>query len=176
MVSRPWSCKLVGLELGHEADAAALLIFVEEDAGAGFGDGGEGELELLAAVAAEGVEDVTGEALGVDADDGRYAAWMSPMTSAMADSMRRAGAGMLFVAGFRGGDDALEAEDAEMSPAGGEVGIGELGTERKGIGLYDYTEVGCSACEVGAWGDSRSARAFNDVATRALQPVEIWPW
>ena len=63
--------KLVGAELGHEADAAAFLLLVEEDAGAGVGDGGEGEFELLAAVTAQGVEDVAGEALGVDADDGR---------------------------------------------------------------------------------------------------------
>ena len=45
--------KFVGAEFCHEADAAAFLLFVEEDAGAGVGDGGEGELKLLAAVAAE---------------------------------------------------------------------------------------------------------------------------
>ncbi len=47
-----------------------LLVLVDEDSGAGVGDGGEGELELLAAIAAERVEDVAGEALGVDAEDG----------------------------------------------------------------------------------------------------------
>lgn len=55
--------EFVGLELGHEADAAAFLVLVEENAGTGIGDGGEGELELLAAVAAQRVEDVAGEAL-----------------------------------------------------------------------------------------------------------------
>ena len=63
--------ELVGAEFVHEADSAALLHFVEEDAGAGVGDGAEGEFELLAAVAAERMEDVAREALRVDADDGR---------------------------------------------------------------------------------------------------------
>ena len=63
--------ELVGAELGHEADAAAFLLLVEQDAGAFVGDAGEREVELVVAVAAQGVEDVAGEALRVDADDGR---------------------------------------------------------------------------------------------------------
>jgi len=55
--------EFVGAELGHKADATAFLLFVEEDAGACVGDGEHGELELLTAVAAEGVEDVSCEAL-----------------------------------------------------------------------------------------------------------------
>ena len=60
----------VGLELGHEADAAAFLVLVDENAGAFGGDEAEGKMKLVVAVAAERVEDVAGEALGVDADDG----------------------------------------------------------------------------------------------------------
>src|SRR5271169_1690825 len=53
------------------------------------------------------------------------AAKMSPMTRAIADSTRRAGAGAASLQGSIR-DDSLEAEDAELPPACGEVGIGEL--------------------------------------------------
>ena len=36
------------------------------------------------------------------------------------------GSGGVGVAGFRIGDDPFESEDSEMSPAGGEIGIGNL--------------------------------------------------
>src|SRR5262249_35429408 len=62
--------EFVGAELGHEADAAAFLLLIEKDSGTGLGDGGEGELELLAAVAAEGMEGIAGEALGGHPDAG----------------------------------------------------------------------------------------------------------
>ena len=133
--------ELVGAEFGHEADAAAFLLLVEEDAAAGFGDGGEGELELLAAVAAEGVEDVSGEALGVDADDGRVglAVWAGGVEVAHDEGDCGFGAGErggeVGVAGGWIGDDALEAEDAEVSPAGGEVGVGDLANVREAGGF-----------------------------------------
>ena len=53
----------------EQADAAAFLRHVQEDALVLAGDLAEGEVELLAAVAAEGVEDVAGQALGVHADE-----------------------------------------------------------------------------------------------------------
>ena len=124
--------ELVGAELGHEADAAAFLLFVEEDAAAGVGDGGEGELELLAAVAAEGVEDVAGEALGVDADDGRIGGAVGTDGLEIAHDEGNGGfgagerGGEGGVAGFGIGHDAFEAQDAEVAPAGGEVGVGDL--------------------------------------------------
>ena len=126
--------ELVGAELGHEADAAALLLLVEEDAGAGVGDGGHGELELLAAVAAEGVEDVAGEALGVDADDGRRGVDVAH-DQGYGGFGADGGGGDVVVAGSGVVDDALEAEDAELSPAGGEVGFGYFGNacERHGL-------------------------------------------
>src|SRR6185437_5562433 len=60
---------LVGGELVQQADPAALLAHVEEDAAALARDLRERLLELLAAVAAQRVEDVAREALGVDADE-----------------------------------------------------------------------------------------------------------
>ena len=65
----PVLLQLVRLQLVQEADAPALLRHVEEDAALLGGDARERQLELLAAVAAERVEDVAGQALGVDADE-----------------------------------------------------------------------------------------------------------
>src|SRR5262249_8058455 len=59
--------QLVGAQLVEQADAAALLGHVEQHAAPLLLDLREGLLELLAAVAAERVEDVAGEALRVDA-------------------------------------------------------------------------------------------------------------
>ena len=123
--------EFIGLKFGHETDAAAFLIFVEEDAGTGVGDGCEGELELLAAVAAQGVEDVSGEALGVDADDGWSCVDVSHDESDGGfDTLVGGWEGI--VAGLGVVDDALEAEDAEMTPAGGEVGVGNLADRGEG--------------------------------------------
>jgi hypothetical protein len=62
--------QLVCPELGHQADAAALLLLVEKDSRAFCGDALEGKLKLEAAVAAERAEDVASEALRVYADHG----------------------------------------------------------------------------------------------------------
>ena len=48
--------KLVGLQFGHQADAAAFLLLVDQHAGAGLGDHGERQLQLLTAIAAHGIE------------------------------------------------------------------------------------------------------------------------
>ncbi len=130
--------ELVGAELGHESDAAALLLLVEEDAGAGLGDGGEGEFELLAAVAAERVKDVSGEALGVDADDGRGGVDVAhdecdgrlDAAGGCGDELV-AGLGMIGCA-FEAFLDAFEAEDAEVAPTCREVGVCELGDAGEG--------------------------------------------
>jgi hypothetical protein len=135
--------EFVGAEFSHEADAATLLLLVEHDAGAGFDDGGHGELELLAAVAAKGVEDVAGEALGVDADDGGCGV---DVAHDEGDGGFDANLwdGDVVVAGEGVFDEALEAEDAEVSPAGGEVGIGYFGYAGEGhdfiirFGLHGY--------------------------------------
>jgi hypothetical protein len=74
---------------------------------------------LVVAVAAEGVEDVSGEALRVDTDD-----W-----GICVDVPHDEGDGAFdgFARGVAGDWDAFEAEDAEVSPAGGEVGFGNFG-------------------------------------------------
>ena len=59
--------ELVGLEFVDQADPAALLAHVEEDAAALFFDLCQGGGQLLAAVAAQGAEGVAGQAFGVDA-------------------------------------------------------------------------------------------------------------
>lgn len=61
--------ELVGFEFVEQADAAAFLLHVDDDAFALFFDDLEGGGELVAAVAAEGAEEVAGEAGGVDADE-----------------------------------------------------------------------------------------------------------
>ena len=61
--------QVVGLELVQQADAAALLGQVEQHAGALALDHRQRRLELLAAVAAQRVEDVAGQALRVDAHE-----------------------------------------------------------------------------------------------------------
>ncbi len=124
--------KLVGAELGHEADATALLLLIEEDAATRIGDGREGELELLATVAAQGMEDIAGEALGVNADDRRVELTIradavdvthhqSDGTLGARQRHRKRG-----VAGFGVGDGSLEAQDAEVAPACGEIGVSNL--------------------------------------------------
>ena len=61
--------QVVGAQLVQQADPAALLGEVEQDAAALVLDHRERRLELLAAVAAQRVEDVAGQALGVHADE-----------------------------------------------------------------------------------------------------------
>jgi hypothetical protein len=115
--------ELVSAKFGHEADAAAFLLLVEEDAGAFVGDALEGEVELVVAVAAQRVKDVAGEALGVDADDGRLAM----------DIAHDEGDGAFdrFARGIAGLRDAFEAKDAKLTPAGGEVGVSDFGEAEK---------------------------------------------
>src|SRR5439155_1953967 len=58
----------VGTDLVGEADAAPLLVEVDDDAAAGHRDLLERLAELVAAVAALGAEDVAGQALGMQPD------------------------------------------------------------------------------------------------------------
>ena len=65
----PLLLELVGAQLVEQADPAALLGEVEQHAAALALDHRQRRLELLAAVAAQRVEDVAGQALGVHADE-----------------------------------------------------------------------------------------------------------
>ncbi len=126
--------QLVRAELGHEADATAFLLLVEEDARALVGDALEREVELIVAVATERVEDVAGEALGVDANDRRC---RGPVGRGRVDVAHDEGDGGF--QGLAGGvawlRNAFEAEDAEGPPAGGEVGVGDLGEAKQRHGM-----------------------------------------
>ena len=61
--------KFIGFELVDEADSAAFLREIENNASFGFGDGFQREFELGAAVAALRGEYVTGETLRMDPDE-----------------------------------------------------------------------------------------------------------
>jgi len=76
------------------------------------------------------VEDISGEALGVDADDGGRGGVEGGGLEVAHDE----GYGRLngFAGGITGGGEAFKAEDAEVSPTGGEVGIGDLGDAGEG--------------------------------------------
>ena len=121
--------QFVGAELGHEADPAAFLLLVEKDACASFADFFERELQLEAAVAAEGTEDVAGEALRVNADERRRGVDVThdesneALNRGLRGGLRR---GCIRTAGLRCGEPALKAEDAEVSPARREIGLGDF--------------------------------------------------
>ena len=63
--------QLVSLQFGHQADAAAFLLFVNEYARAQVADHGERHLELLAAVAAQRMKNVARQTLRMDAHQRR---------------------------------------------------------------------------------------------------------
>gem|GEM_PF-6598449 len=117
--------QLIGFEFRHQADAAALLLLIEQNAGASLGDFAQGKLELQAAVAAQRVEDVSGEALGVNAHERRRGVDVAhdQRDRSFHLPVRH---GRTVLAGHRIFDDALKAENAEVSPASGEVGVGHL--------------------------------------------------
>ncbi len=60
--------QLVSAEFVEQADAAALLMLIDQQAAACFGDQVERELQLRAAIAAQAVKDIAGEALRMDAN------------------------------------------------------------------------------------------------------------
>ncbi|CAM5344126.1 hypothetical protein SVIOM74S_08567 [Streptomyces violarus] len=115
--------EFVGAQLGHQADAAALVSAqVDHDSPALGLDTGQRGVELGAAVAAGGAEDVAGEAFGVDADQD---------VVAVAD-----------VAVHEG--DVLDAVDGGAVAVGreGAVGGGQLGPGLAADGGFAATAVG----------------------------------
>ena len=79
------------------------------------------------------MEDVSGEALGVDADDRGLGVDVSH-DEGDCGFYADGGGGDGVVAGLGSCDGGFEAENAELSPAGGEVGIGELAYAGEGHG------------------------------------------
>jgi hypothetical protein len=142
--------ELVGAEFGHEPDAATFLLLVKQDTGALVGDALKGEMELVVAVAAERVEDVTGEALGVDAHDRRD--WLAVGSGRVnVTHYERDGSFDGFAGGIAGLRDAFEAENAKVAPAGGEVGVSDFGQAEKRHSL-----------RLDEWGAGRMRRTMRD--------------
>ena len=63
--------QLVRLQFRHKADASALLLFVNQNAGALVANHRQRHLQLLTAVTAQRMKNVTGEALRVNAQQRR---------------------------------------------------------------------------------------------------------
>ena len=101
--------KFVGAELIHQADAAAFLVFVNQEASTFGGDGFECEFELGAAIASQAVENVAGQALGMDADERRGAIDVPHFKD---DGFLYHAIGVAF-----------KAVDAEVSKAAGKIGF-----------------------------------------------------
>src|SRR5262249_41087234 len=59
----------VGLQLGHQADAAPFLILIDHESAAFLGDRLHGELKLAAAIATQRAEHFAGEALRVNTQE-----------------------------------------------------------------------------------------------------------
>ena len=129
--------QLISLHFCHQANAAALLIFVNHEATTFRGDGLHGHLELTVAVAAQRPEHLAGEALRMDAQQRRTACQF-----AKDDCQGRFSP----LAAVR--DLALESNGAEYSPLGGHPSGGD---SPKDAGLR------CSHCSVL---DSRLRCAF----------------
>ncbi len=131
----PAVLQLVGLEFGHQANAAPFLLFVDEDAGAGGGDHGERHLELLPAIAPQRAEDVPRQALRVHAHQRRRGD-----ESRVPDKPAFGLLGWKIAHDERDGGFAtplairlrtcvgrgLKTKDTELAPARGEVGLGYL--------------------------------------------------
>src|SRR5258708_26257733 len=63
--------KRVRLQLCHQANAAALLLFIDQDARSNFGDHRERHFKLLPAIAAQRAKYVAGQTLGMNAHQRR---------------------------------------------------------------------------------------------------------
>src|SRR5262245_23921169 len=106
--------QFVSLEFGHQADAPPLLHFVDQNPSAGLSDHGERHLQLLAAIAAQGAEDVAGEALRMDANQRRLSVNVA----------HDQGYGFFHTAVAI--KKAFKSHNAELSPASGEIGLSHL--------------------------------------------------
>ena len=99
----------VGLQFRHQANAASFLLFIDKDARPLMGDHRERHFKLLTAIAAQGSEDVSGQALGVNSHKRRF-------RKIVAHDQRDRFFDLASVRGVRG-----EAVNTKLSPAGWEV-------------------------------------------------------
>src|SRR5215831_7485576 len=74
----PGVLKLIGKKFVHQADAASFLELVNQNTGPVCGDGLERKVELCAAIASAGSENVAGQTLRMDACERRIFAGKVP--------------------------------------------------------------------------------------------------
>ena len=135
--------QFVGLQLGHQADAAALLLLVDENARAFLGDHRERKFQLLAAIAAQGMKDVSGQALRVNANQGRGGFHVAHhQGDGFFDATIAVGTGL-----------SAKAVDAELAPAGGKI---------RGSDLLDFRLTHCIHYSGWACCDERAGRRSRD--------------
>ena len=63
--------KLIGTQLLEQTDTTALLMFVKDDTGTFLCDDSQGEVQLVMTIASQGMKNITGGALGMNANDRR---------------------------------------------------------------------------------------------------------
>jgi hypothetical protein len=108
--------ELIGTDLVHESDAPAFLQFIDDQAAPFAGYFFQSDLELSAAIAAQAVKDVAGEALGMNSHK-RSWPLMPDVSHDECDRFFKTGAAIGHV------EAALEAVDAERPVFGGEIGF-----------------------------------------------------
>src|SRR5579884_594296 len=109
--------KFVGLELGDKSDASTFLLFVKQNSCPGIGDHSQSEFELLSAVTAQRMEDVSREALGMNANQRRRGMNVSHHNSNR--SFRAASLRIALIA--------FESKNAKVAELSRKVSFGALG-------------------------------------------------
>src|SRR5439155_8576009 len=116
----------VGLELRHEADAATLLVFVNDDAAPFRGDRSNCNFQLVATVATQRPEHFSGEALRMDAHE-------RSALGQIAENQCERG----FYPSRPVGNFALEPQGLKITPPGGHSG-GDNSSNRLGLRGRDH--------------------------------------
>ena len=112
--------QFVSAQLGHQADAASLLLLVNQDARTGLGNLAQRQLQLQTAIAAQRMEHVARQALRMDAHQRRRRMNVAHHQRNRFLFLR---CGVASVARRLRRVHALEAEDTEMSPARGKIRV-----------------------------------------------------
>ena len=137
--------QFVGFQLGHQAYAATLLLFVNQDSTAELGDFSQRHFKLCPAVTAIRTEYVAGEALRVDAHQGRLRVDVAHDESDGGfPAAFEIGGGVVCVTDGAG-KVAFKAEDPELSPASGEIGLGNFSDR---IHATNYKRVRVERCDL----------------------------
>lgn len=105
--------QLVRLQLRHQANASAFLLFIKQHARARLGNHLQGHLQLLAAVTAQRAENIAGKALRMDTHQRRR----------RVNVTHHQGNGFFFARSGALAKLAFKTHDAEVSPACGKIGF-----------------------------------------------------